>query len=166
MVIALSHSGVRKGFVRLLDSECTLVLRLVETSRFERRKIPNPGGSAFPRALAFRGWTPRPPSFSLDTLLAPVDANPSPGRCDAFLPIPRCLERMGKGPCSAFSTCLSSRLRPPTDLLPRRLDGHAGDLLLDGFFDFGFQWSPRSHRDSANLPTPRPNKLTVHQERP
>src|SRR5207249_3974083 len=53
----------------------------------------------------------------------------------------------------------------PTDLLPRRLDRHAGNLLLDGFFDFGFQWSPRSHRDSAHLTTPRPNKLTIHQER-
>src|SRR5438309_6478487 len=53
----------------------------------------------------------------------------------------------------------------PTDLLPRRLDGHAGDLLFDGFFDVGFQRSPHPHRDSAHLTTPRPNKLTVHQER-
>src|SRR6266480_6270238 len=112
MVIALSHSGVRKGFVTLLDSECTLVLRLVETSRFERRKIPNPGGSAFPRALAFRGWTPRPPSFFLDTFLAPVDANPSPGRCDAFLPIPRCLERMGRAMLRIFDLLIVSTEAP------------------------------------------------------
>src|SRR2546427_11079637 len=42
----------------------------------------------------------------------------------------------------------------PTDLLLFRFDGHAGDLLLDRFFDFGCQWSPRSHANAAQLPTP------------
>src|SRR5439155_1108930 len=51
----------------------------------------------------------------------------------------------------------------PTDLLPRRLDGHAGDLLFDGFFDVGFQRSAHPPDHQANSsgvegPTDRRNR--------